>query len=149
MSSRGTMILRFSSEQHRTDSCSAPAQTVLKCTSYLAHQCESLTFDREAAGALGLLSPVIGQADAEVSLVSLLGISDPQGEDVVSLNHQVLAALEHCLCVLQPLGLRSVCVHLTVQDNFLALFGFRVLQWCDDLQFFYGKKCIRRRDEGA
>lgn len=82
---------------------------------------------------------MIGQADAEVGLVSLLGVLDPQGEDVVSLDHQVLAALEHRLCVPQPLGSGFVCVHLAVQDDLLALFGFRVLQWCDDLQFFYGK----------
>lgn len=82
-----------------------------------------------------MFSSLIGQTDAEVGFVSLLSVSDPQREDVVSLDHRVLAALEHRLLVPQPLGLRSVCVHLTVQDDFLTLFGFRVLQRRDDLQF--------------
>lgn len=96
----------------------------------------TLTCDGEVAGALGLLSSLIGQVDAEVATISLLGVSDPQGEDVVSLDHHVLAALEQCLLVLQPLGLRSLWIHLAVQDDFLSFFGLRVLQWRDDLQFF-------------
>lgn len=103
-------------------------------------RCESLTFDGEAAGALGLLSSLIGQVDAVVGFVSLLGVSDPQGEDVVSLDHHVLAALKHRLLVLQPLGLCSLCVHLAVQDNFLTFFGLRVLQRRDNLQFLCRKK---------
>lgn len=109
------------------------------------HGCKSLTFDTDAAGALGLLSSVIGQIDAEVGFISLLGVSDPQGEDVVSLDHQVLTALEHRLLVLQPLGLRSICVHLAVQDHFLSLFDLRVLQRRDDPQFLCRKKHQRFR----
>ncbi len=103
-------------------------------------RCESLTFDGEVAGALGMLSSLIGQVDAVVGFVSLLGVSDPQGEDVVSLDHHVLAALKHSLLVLQPFGLCSLCVHLAVQDDFLTFFGLRVLQWRDDLQFLCRKK---------
>lgn len=41
------------------------------------HVTHSLTFDREVAGALGVLSSVIGHTDTEVGFISLLSVFNP------------------------------------------------------------------------
>ena len=91
-----------------------------------------LTFDGEVACALGLLSSLVGQDDGVVGYVSLLGIFDPQREHMVSLEHDVLAALKHGLNVLQPLRLGSLRVHLTVKHDLTSLLHFCIFNGRDD-----------------
>lgn len=87
---------------------------------------QPLTSDGQAAVALGMVSSLIGQVDAVVGFVSLLDFFDSQGEDIVSLGYYVLAALKYGVVVLQPLGLCSLCVDLTVQHDLLTFFALRV-----------------------
>lgn len=90
--------------------------------------------------ALSLFSSLIGQADGVAGLIRLLSISDPQGEDVISLSHHVLAGLKYCLLILQPLGLGSFCIGLTVEHNFTSFLCLCVFNWCDDTQFFWNQQ---------
>lgn len=94
------------------------------------------TCDFSSGSALGLLSSLISQADGIAGLIAILGISDPQREDVVPLSHHVFAALKNGLLVFQPLGLGSLHVCLTVEDNFASLLHLCVFNRCDDSQFF-------------
>lgn len=95
-----------------------------------------LTCHFSAGSALGVLSSVIGQADGIDGLISLLGVSDPQREDVVPLSHHVLAALKNGLLILQPLGLRSFRVCLAVKHDLASLLHLGVFDRSYDPQFF-------------
>lgn len=86
--------------------------------------------------ARGVFSSLIDQTDGVVSLISLLSISDPQGEDVIPLSHHVLAGLKDCILILQPLCLGSFCIGLTVEHNFTSFLHLCVFNGCDDPQFF-------------